>query len=145
MVPVIVLVGVGMFSQRDRMLDFYHAAYPFDPARAEALNDCAGNPNFNRFDSGDRAVCYARVYGENGPRSVGSAAGSPVPRPGNEMRRAEANSDYLRAAQYPVAPGLLTPTPHPVVHPILPSHHTVARHHPAHSHITAAMAATGPQ
>ena len=157
MMPVIVSIGVVMFAQRDKMLDLYRAAYPVDPAKAEALDECSRNPNFNRLDSGDRAVCYAKTYGRNEPPydRVDAAPLVPTPQPvypynpshlpGNDIRREEANSAYLRAIQQPAAPAdVPAATPHPVVHPILPPHHVV-HHHYAHPHTAAAKPTTTPQ
>jgi hypothetical protein len=153
MMPVIVSIGVVMFAQRDKMVDLYHAAYPVDPAKAVALDDCAKNPNFNRLDSGDRAVCYAKVFGKNEPAYDRADALPLVPTPqptypynpshlpGNDVRREEANTAYLRNIQQPAAPETVpVPTPHPIVHPTVPPHHVYRR--PVHPHTAAAKPPT---
>lgn len=160
MMPVIVSIGVVMFSQRDKMVDLYRAAYPVDAAKAEALDGCSKNLNFNRLDSGDRAACYAKANGEAGPGYPRIEA-PPVPLiptpqpyypynpghlPGNDIRREEANAAYLRAIRQP-PPAMPVPaptTPHPVVHPILPPHR-VYHHRPIRRHTAAAKPRTIPQ
>ncbi|HEY1796607.1 MAG TPA: hypothetical protein VGG57_10845 [Stellaceae bacterium] len=159
MMPVIVSIGVVMFAQRDKMLDLYRAAYPVDPAKAEALDDCSKNRNFDRLDSGDRAACYARTYGKDQP-AYGRVDAAPLiatPQPvypynpshlsGSDVRREEANSAYLRAIQQPPPPvAVAVPTPpHPIVHPVVPAHHVAARHRPVHPHAAAAKPATAPR
>jgi hypothetical protein len=151
MMPVIVSIGVVMFAQRDKMLDLYRAAYPVDPAKAEALDYCSKIPNFNRLDSGDRAACYAKTYGKVeapvlAPTPQPYYAYSPSHLPGDDIRREEANSAYLRGIQpAPVPADAPAPVPHPVVHPILPPHHVYHHHHPVHPHTAATKPATTQQ
>lgn len=127
MVPVICTVGFLMFNQRDKMADLYHAAYPADPVKAEALKSCAENTNFNRLDSGDRAACYAGTYGKREtpvliPTPQPSYAFNPSHLPGNDIRREQANTDYLHNAPTPADVHIVEQ--HPVLHPTTPHHYT---------------------
>jgi hypothetical protein len=54
------LAGIG-YLNRDRILDAYTAAYPSDPAKEAALQQCISeNSGFNRLDTDDRTYCYRR-------------------------------------------------------------------------------------
>ena len=122
-VPVIFTVGFLMFEQRDKMMDLYHAAYPADPAKAEALNACAEDPNFNRLDSGDRAACYSGTYGRKPPTTLIATPQPTYPYnpshlPANDIRREEANSSYLGEAPDSLHPPVL----YLMQHPVLPPH-----------------------
>jgi hypothetical protein len=128
MMPVIFTVGFLVFEQHDKMMDLYRAAYPSDPVKAAALDTCAGNTNFNRLDSGDRAACYSGTYGRPEapaliPTPQPTYAYSPSHLPGNDIRRQEADSAYRQGMQQNPAP----PPVHPAAqHPALPPRHSSA-------------------
>jgi hypothetical protein len=141
MMPVVIAVGIGAFAQRDKVLDLYHAAYPGDPAKADALAFCAKDPNFNRLDSDDRAACY----GKTADRVQAGAAVDPTPNnlSGNDIRRQQASLAYLEANRPSAVPAdLSVVVPHPVVHPVLPHHVYRRRYAPPRS---AAATPTIPQ
>ncbi len=130
MMPVIFTVGFLVFEHHDKMLDLYHAAYPTDPVKAAALDRCAENMNFNRLDSGDRASCYDGTYGRPEapvliPTPQPSYAYSPSHLPGNDIRRQEANTNYLHnAPANPAMADVHGAAQHPVPHPTTPHHYT---------------------
>lgn len=143
MVPVIFTVGFLMFEQRDKMMDLYHAAYPVDPVKAQALKSCAENPNFNRLDSGDRAACYSGNYGKKEepvltPTPQPYYAYNPSHLPGNDIRREEANSAYMHGETNPALADIHQ-APHPVLHPTVPHHYYV------HPHVSATTSTTSQQ
>lgn len=141
MLPVIVSIGAVLFAQRDKMMDLYHAAYPGDPMKAEALRVCAQIPNFNRLDSGDRAACYTGTFGK---AEAAALPDPPVPAPQPHHPYSLA---HLSDKRHPPPGDALQlsawgNTPHPIVHPILP-HHPYRPHHDTHAHIqTGTLTAT---
>jgi hypothetical protein len=99
MLPLIFSIGFIAFENRDKIIDQYNAAYPSDPAKAAALQDCISHDkSFNRLDGDDRQACY-RSHIAPAPIAV---APSPIPQysyspsglPGNDIRRQQANDRY---------------------------------------------------
>ena len=59
MLPLLLSLAGIAFINRDRIADEYNAAYPSDPAKQAALQECISeNAGFNRLDPDDRAYCY---------------------------------------------------------------------------------------
>jgi hypothetical protein len=80
------------FEHRETIIDLYRAAYPNDPAKRDALDQCSRwIPNFNRLYSADQANCYAIISA----RVIASA--KPIDSgylPANDIRREEAFDGY---------------------------------------------------
>jgi hypothetical protein len=110
--PLMFSVACIAYQNRDRIAEQYHAAYPVDPAKEAALERCASeSKGFNRLDGDDREYCY-RKYIEKG-----SVAAAPVPAPvpvtfypyspshldANDIRRQEANDNYLQESMIKAA------------------------------------------
>jgi hypothetical protein len=143
MVPLVFSVACLAYVHRDKIIDQYTAAYPSDPAKEAAMQQCIEhNKNFNRLDADDRQACY-RKYLPATATSVApapiTAGPSPVPYypyspshlPGNDIRRQEANNGYhplIPSAQAePLSPaGAVTPLPPAPSHPAQQHHHTAA-------------------
>ena len=110
MLPVLISVAYIGFAHRDAIVDQYRAAYPTDPAKREALEQCARiDANFNRLDMIDRDNCYAaiapRVAVITTPNAAGvSYAFNPSHLPPNDVRRHEANAAYGAARSGLVVP-----------------------------------------
>jgi hypothetical protein len=152
MVPLVFSVACLAYVHRDKIIDQYTAAYPSDPAKAAAMQQCIEhNKNFNRLDADDRQACYRKylpptaISVVTSPVAAGPAAApyypySPSHLPGNDIRRQEANDSYhplIPSAQAePLSPAA---APSPVPSP--------ATAHPAqqHHHPTAARSATPAQ
>jgi hypothetical protein len=111
MLPLLISAAYLGFEHRGEIMDQYLAAYPSDPVKAEALNQCAvSRPNFNRLDTIDRDQCYSalavRAPVAMAPVPSPSYAHNPSHLPGNDIRRDEANDSYRLArtsGQTPVA------------------------------------------
>ena len=107
MFPLIFSVAVIGFENRDKIIDQYNAAYPADPAKAAALQECIShNKSFNRLDGDDRQACY-RQYIPAMPVAVAptpspSYAFNPSNLPGNDIRREQANDGYRPPVISPV-------------------------------------------
>jgi hypothetical protein len=99
MLPLVFSVAVIAFTNRDKIIDQYNAAYPSDPAKAAALQECISRDKyFNRLDGDDRQACY-RQHMPVTPIAVAPSAGpqyaySPSGLPGNDIRREQANGGY---------------------------------------------------
>jgi hypothetical protein len=105
MLPLLISVAYMGFEHKGDIIDLYRAAYPDDPAKREALDQCSrGVPNFNRLDSADRESCYASIPG----RVAASGPYNPSHLPGNDVRRQEANDGYRFARG---AAASMVPTP----------------------------------
>ena len=90
MLPLLVSAGFIGFEHRAEVIDLYRAAYPADPIKREALEECVRrNPNFNRLDTIDRDGCYAHI---SDPWL--SYAHSPSQVPVTDIRRQQANDGY---------------------------------------------------
>jgi len=144
LVPMMFSIAVIGFTNRDKILDVYHSAYPTDPAKTAALERCAArDPAFNRLDPDDRERCY-RGVGE--PEPIAFDAGyNPSHLPGNDIRRQQSNERPLApvalqtALARPVVPvpssapvsAAPATTPHPftAVHRVAVSHPTAPVHH----------------
>lgn len=107
MLPVLLSVAFIGFEHRGEIMDQYRAAYPSDPAKREALEQCAHiDRNFNRLDMIDRDKCYTAFLAQ-APMAAVPPAMPPVPSPfyaqnpshlpGNDIRRQEANDRYRLA------------------------------------------------
>jgi hypothetical protein len=112
MVPVLLSVAFIGFEHRDAAIDLYRAAYPADPAKREALEQCARiDPNFNRLDTIDRDNCYSAVAGRVAIGTVPSStvyyAYNPSHLPPSDVRRQEANNAYGAARASLVVPAVV--------------------------------------
>jgi hypothetical protein len=100
MLPVLLSVAYIGFEHRDAIVDQYRAAYPADPAKREALEQCARiDANFNRLDMIDRDNCYAAIAPKVAISTTANAASvsyafNPSHLPANDIRRNEANAAY---------------------------------------------------
>ena len=99
MLPVLFSLAYIGFENRDKIADQYNAAYPSDPVKQAALQDCiARHPNFNRLDADDRHACYTGTWGRRPVALPASPspyyAYSPSHLAGNDVRRQEANASY---------------------------------------------------
>ncbi|HVH78499.1 MAG TPA: hypothetical protein VM782_03860, partial [Stellaceae bacterium] len=118
MIPLIFSVGCIAFVNRDKVIDQYNAAYPSDPAKAAAMEQCISeNKYFNRLDGDDRARCYHR-YLDPAPVPMAVAPSpspyysySPSHLPGNDVRRQEANDSYRSLDLIPSAQAAQPPPP----------------------------------
>jgi hypothetical protein len=91
MLPLLIAVAYVGFEHKDGMVDLYRAAYPDDPAKRDALDQCSrGIPNFNRLDSADRDNCYSSISG----RVAAAAPYNPSHLPVSDVRRQEAFDGY---------------------------------------------------
>jgi hypothetical protein len=115
------LASIG-FANRDKIMDQYNAAYPADPEKAAAIEECiTQNPNFNRLDPDDRKHCYRNSV-ETQTVALAPSAAAPSPAyqfspshlPGNDIRRQEANAEFHFAA--PVAAPIHVAAYHPQAH-----------------------------
>jgi hypothetical protein len=99
MLPLLFSVAFIGYQNRDRFIDQYNAAYPSDPLKQAAIEQCVTeNHNFNRLDADDRKHCYRKGLGtaavELAPAPSPSYAYSPSHLAGNDVRRQEANDSY---------------------------------------------------
>src|SRR5262249_40185587 len=136
MLPILFSLAYLGYEDRDKILDLYRAAYPGDPAKREALDQCAMAANFNRLDSADRQACYAGTWGQRrlaiAPTPAPRYDFSPSHLPGNDVRRQAANDQYrypaglvraAAAAAAPPGPPLRTTlSPKPPTPPIAAAH-----------------------
>jgi hypothetical protein len=111
MLPVLLSVAFIGFEHRDAIIDQYRAAYPADPTKREALEQCARiDPNFNRLDTSDRANCYGAIVPRTAagviPGSSVSYAHNPSHLPPNDIRRQEVNAAYGVARASLVVPAV---------------------------------------
>jgi hypothetical protein len=136
MLPLMFSIACVAYQNRDRIADQYHAAYPTDPAKEAAIQSCAArNPAFNRMDADDRQQCYRNnlepaLLPIEAAAAAASAsyAYSPSHLASNDIRRQQANDQYLQesmikaAAARPVVvvPGAFHPAPAPA--PAHPQH-----------------------
>jgi hypothetical protein len=96
LLPLVISAAYMGFEHRDAAIDLYRLAYPNDPAKREALDQCArGVPNFNRLDSADRDSCYASFSYRIAAASAASF--NPSHLPANDVRREEAFDGYRAA------------------------------------------------
>ena|ERR1700689_2732657 len=119
MLPVLLCAAYLGFEHSGEIADQYRAAYPSDPVKREALDQCSRSyPNFNRLDTGDRDKCYSafavRAPIGTAPVPSPSYAQNPSHLPGSDVRRQEANDGY-RVARDPWAASMVPP-PHLVSH-----------------------------
>ena len=144
MIPLVFSIGCIAFVNRDKIIDQYTAAYPSDPGKAAAIEQCIGeNKNFNRLDVDDRARCYHK-YLEPGPVPMAVAPSpspyysySPSHLPGNDVRRQEANDSYRSLDLIPSAQAAPLPQPAPPAQPQSAAHTTApTQHHPVAHHAT---------
>jgi hypothetical protein len=113
-VPLVFSIACLGYVHRDKIIDQYTAAYPSDPAKQAAMQQCIEHDkNFNRLDADDRQACYRQYIAPTAIAAAPVAAGpSPAPYypyspshlPGNDIRRQEANDGY-----------------HPLIRPLRPS------------------------
>jgi hypothetical protein len=140
MLPLVFSVAFVAFENRDKIMDQYNAAYPSDPAKEVALQECISRDKyFNRLDGDDRQACY-RKYMPPTPISVTpspspSYAYSPSSLPGSDIRRQEANDSYRPPVVIPSAQDEQPPAPR----------HAVAAHTQRHAAIAHRVAAPQPQ
>ena len=111
MLPLLVSIAYVGFEHRDAAIDLYRAAYPADPAKREALEQCARiDSNFNRLDTTDRDNCYAatapKVAIGTVPGTSVYYADNPSHLPANDIRRQEANNAYGAARSGLVVPAV---------------------------------------
>ena len=98
LLPLLISVGFIAYEHHDKLVDQYNAGYPSDPAKAAALDQCAReNASFSRLDADDRKHCYRRHLAAPTAIASPSYAYSPSHLAGSDVRRQEANGDYLRA------------------------------------------------
>jgi len=146
MVPLVFSVACLAYVHRDKIIDQYNAAYPSDPAKAAAMQECiAHDKNFNRLDGDDRQACYRKYLAPTAvsvaPAPVATAPASapyypysPSHLPGNDIRRQEANDGYhplIPSAQAEPLSTAPVAAPHPPgpPHPGEQDRHTAATHH----------------
>lgn len=150
MVPLVFSVACLAYTHRDKIIDQYTAAYPADPAKEAAMQQCIEhNKNFNRLDADDRQGCYRKYLPPTAnPAGAGAIAASPSGAPyypyspshlpGNDIRRQEANDSYhplIPSAQAQTLPPA-QPTPLPPAatpHPGQRRQNATAAHHSATS------------
>ena len=134
MLPLMFSIGVIAFENRDKIIDQYTAAYPSDPAKEAAMQECIShNKNFNRLDPDDRQACY-RQYIHPLPVAMAPSASpsypySPSQLPGNDIRRQEANGSYHPLAVIP--PAQAEPLPPAAPPQTRPATHRVPASQPA--------------
>jgi hypothetical protein len=81
------------FEHSGAVIDLYHAAYPDDPLKREALDQCSGAiKNFSRLNEADRENCYT-IFSNR----VAAIADNPSHLPVNDVRRQEAFDGYQAA------------------------------------------------
>jgi hypothetical protein len=129
MLPLLISAAYLGYEHRGEIVDQYFAAYPSDPVKAEALNQCASSqPNFNRLDAIDRDQCYSalavRAPVGMAPVPSPSYAHNPSHLPGNDIRRQEASDTYRLARAAAVTPSVSPPVP------TVAAPHRVARNNP---------------
>jgi hypothetical protein len=94
---------IGFEHSRD-VIDLYHAAYPDDRVKREALDECArGIKNFSRLDAADQDRCYT-MFADRLAALGANSSHLPV----NDVRRQEA-FDGFRAAQGAAAVSMVPP------------------------------------
>ena len=92
---VLIAAGYIALEHKTAISDLYRAAYPDDPVKREALDECSrGIPNFNRLDPAARENCYANFSG----RIAVALPYNPSHLPLNDIRRQEGFDGY-RSAQ----------------------------------------------
>jgi hypothetical protein len=110
--PLVVSIAFIGFEHRSEIADLYRAAYPTDPVKREALEECARTrPNFNRLDTIDRDSCYAGLslsfFIDQAPGSGGYYGHSLSVPPGTDIRGQEATGTDRQSAQAaPQAPAV---------------------------------------
>ncbi|HEV2187168.1 MAG TPA: hypothetical protein VGR70_08160 [Stellaceae bacterium] len=118
MLPVLLSVAFIGFEHRGEIVDQYRAAYPSDPAKREALEQCAHiDQSFNRLDMIDRDKCYKAILARVPAAAAAPVVAAPGPSfaqnpshlPGNDIRRQEAN-DHYRLAQIVGAASIVPPS-----------------------------------
>lgn len=148
MFPLLFSIGFLAYENRDKIADQYNAAYPPDPGKAAALNQCIGeNRGFNRLDPDDRERCYRRYLAAPSPVELPPVtspfyAYSPSHLAGNDIRRQEANESYhpagglISTAEAAPLPKPAASTPTASAHLASPIHRA-ATHHLVAQHIAA--------
>ena len=141
MLPLLFSLAVIGFENRDKIMDQYNAAYPCDPVKQAALQDCtARHPNFNRLDADDRHACYTGTWGKIAPLALAPVASpyyaySPSHLAGNDIRRQESNATYRFAVEQST-PAPAVASVHAVAAPQRPvAAHRISSQHP-HNHKT---------
>jgi hypothetical protein len=96
LLPLMISAAYMGFEHREAAIDLYRLAYPDDPAKRDALDQCSrGVPNFNRLDTADRDNCYASFSYR--VAAVSAASFSPSHVPADDVRRQEAYDGYRAA------------------------------------------------
>jgi hypothetical protein len=112
MLPLLIAVAYVGFEHKDGIVDLYRAAYPDDPAKRDALDQCSrGVPNFNRLDSADRENCYSSISGRV---AIATAPYNSSHLPVSDVRRQEAFDGYRLTRG--VAAASMVPPIHRVSH-----------------------------
>jgi hypothetical protein len=103
---LLIAVAYLGFEHGGAVIRLYHAAYPDDRIKREALDQCAQDiRNFSRLDSADRDRCYAASSNR-----LGALTDNPSHLPVNDVRRQETFDNY-RAMQGPAAAVSMVPPP----------------------------------
>jgi hypothetical protein len=102
--PILASLAFIGAEHRNEIVDLYRAAYPVDPLKREALEECARNyPNFNRLDTIDRDRCYAGIpIGRSAATALAASPyynQSPSQLPVTDIRRQEATVGHRRVRQ----------------------------------------------
>jgi hypothetical protein len=132
LLPLVFSIGYMGYEYRDKILDQYHAAYPVDSAKEQALAECAQDPKFNRLDTDDRHDCYAAHLVRGASNFVGTRSpyyGNQGQASGNDVRREQANEAYIAAHGADAIP-VIASAPQPTPHPAAPTHHVTTNTHP---------------
>jgi hypothetical protein len=61
--PLVVSIAVIGFQHRNEIADLYRAAYPADPVKREALEECAHSPKFQStgYHRSGQLLCRSRA------------------------------------------------------------------------------------
>jgi hypothetical protein len=132
--PLMFSVACIAYQNRDRIADQYFAAYPANPAKEAAIQQClAANPDFNRMDADDRQQCYRESLA-SAPVAI-TVAVAPTPSPyyaynpshlaANDIRRQQANDAYLQANMIQAAAACPVVVVATAYHPTAQAHHAV--------------------
>jgi hypothetical protein len=150
--PLLICLAYLGFENSDKFIDIYRSAYPADPVKRTAIEECALHREFNRLDPEDRQRCYDRMLPTATVAAIPVASPyypyNPSHLPGNDVRRQEANAGFQLVqpasaeplAVHPAAPPAPQPQPaapvvyHPVPphHPATPAHRVVNTTSPTH-------------